>query len=174
MSSVTISQFEQALKEHKNDSSYDFINVCTPLEYKEKHIEGVRSVPLDQLEEHLAEFKNKQVIYIHCRSGARGRKAIDVLHARNITAKLINVEGGILAWEEAKLPVNKLETKKLPLMRQILLTAGALVLTCNMLGFFINPKFFIGSTLIGAGLTFSGITGWCGLALLLSKMPWNK
>ena len=28
--------------------------------------------------------------------------------------------------------------------------------------------------LLGAGLTLAGSTGWCGLAILLSKMPWNK
>jgi hypothetical protein len=27
---------------------------------------------------------------------------------------------------------------------------------------------------VGAGLTFAGISGFCGMARLLSAMPWNK
>jgi hypothetical protein len=28
--------------------------------------------------------------------------------------------------------------------------------------------------LIGAGLIFAGLSGWCGLAKLLGAMPWNQ
>lgn len=30
------------------------------------------------------------------------------------------------------------------------------------------------SAFVGAGLVFAGVTGFCGLGLLLSAMPWNK
>ena len=59
MKHININSFRDVLTVEKNNSTVDFINVCTAVEYKEKHIAGVRSVPLDELEKHLDEFKNK-------------------------------------------------------------------------------------------------------------------
>ena len=42
------------------------------------------------------------------------------------------------------------------------------------LGVFVSPWFLILPAFVGCGLMFAGITGWCGMALLLAKMPWNK
>lgn len=174
MKHISPTAFNEVLQAEKSNSTVDFINVCTPAEYKEKHIEGVRSVPLDELSTHLNEFKDKKTIYIHCRSGARGRKAGELLLAQGVTAEIVNVEGGILAWEEAKFPVTLKKGAGLPLMRQVFLGAGLLILTSIFLTLFVSSYFIVMSTFIGLGLTISGATGWCGLAILLSKMPWNK
>ena len=173
MKHITISSFKEVLTTENTNSTIDFINVCTPVEYKEKHIEGVRSVPLDELDKHLAEFKDKKTIYVHCRSGNRSKKAIERLESLGVTAELVNVEGGILAWDAAGFQTMSL-TKKLPLMRQVMLAAGILVLTGYMASLAIDPRFIFLSVFVGLGLTFSGLTGWCGMALILSKMPWNK
>ncbi|EPM2252573.1 YgaP-like transmembrane domain, partial [Escherichia coli] len=34
--------------------------------------------------------------------------------------------------------------------------------------------FFLLSGFVGAGLLFAGISGFCGMARLLDKMPWNQ
>ena len=140
MKHININSFRDVLTVEKNNSTVDFINVCTAVEYKEKHIAGVRSVPLDELEKHLDEFKNKENIYIHCRSGNRGKKAIEKLEELGVKAELVNVEGGILAWSEAGFGTVSL-TKKLPLMRQVLLTAGVLILISHFVSYFIHPYF---------------------------------
>ena len=59
-------------------------------------------------------------------------------------------------------------------MRQVQITAGALVLLGVLLGTFIAPAFFGVSAFVGAGLVFAGVTGWCGMANLLCVMPWNR
>jgi hypothetical protein len=41
------------------------------------------------------------------------------------------------------------------------------------LGLTVSPWFLALSAFFGAGLTFAGATGTCGLALVLMKMPWN-
>ena len=174
MKHISPTAFNEVLQAEKSNPTVDFINVCTPAEYKEKHIEGVRSVPLDSFEKRLGEFKNKKTIYIHCRSGARGKRAGEFLLSHGITAEIVNVEGGILAWEEANYPVMKTVSSKLPLMRQVLLAAGTLVATSSILGFTVNSNFFLITLFVGFGLMFSGLTGWCGMAYLLAKMPWNK
>jgi len=38
----------------------------------------------------------------------------------------------------------------------------------------VHPQFIYLSAFFGAGLLFAGLSGWCGLAILMSKMPWNK
>jgi hypothetical protein len=48
------------------------------------------------------------------------------------------------------------------------------VLTGVVLGLFVSPGFFGLSAFVGAGLTFAGATGWCGMAKLLAVMPWNR
>jgi hypothetical protein len=44
----------------------------------------------------------------------------------------------------------------------------------SVLGYFVSPKFFLLSGFFGAGLTFAGLSGTCGLAIFMAKMPWNK
>ncbi|MGB0454748.1 MAG: YgaP-like transmembrane domain [Bacteriovoracaceae bacterium] len=58
--------------------------------------------------------------------------------------------------------------------RQTHLTAGSLALVGTLLGAFVNPYFLIIPGYVGAGLSFAGATGFCGMATILSLMPWNK
>ena len=101
MTQISIDAFKKVLDANAHDASIDFINVCTPDEYAEMHIEGVRSVPLDTLGAHVHELKDKSAIYIHCRSGMRGMHAMEELKRLGITAELFNMDGGILAWTNA-------------------------------------------------------------------------
>ncbi|MFZ7174519.1 YgaP family membrane protein [[Pasteurella] aerogenes] len=52
--------------------------------------------------------------------------------------------------------------------------AGSLVLIGVLLGWTTNAAFYLLSGFVGTGLLFAGITGFCGMARLLDKMPWNK
>ena len=173
MKHISTTSFKEVLSTEKNNSTVDFINVCTTAEYKEKHIEGVRSVPFDEIERHLGEFKGKKTIYVHCRSGNRSQKAVKILEELGVEAELVNVEGGLLSWDEAGFQTMSL-TKRLPLMHQVMLVAGGLVLLGYVLSVTVHPNFILLSVFVGAGLFVSGLTGWCGMAIILSKMPWNK
>lgn len=59
-------------------------------------------------------------------------------------------------------------------MRQVQLVAGSLVALGIALGVFLNPWFLVLPAFVGCGLMFAGATGWCGMAMLLGAMPWNK
>ncbi|MCE0521452.1 MAG: rhodanese family protein, partial [Methylacidiphilales bacterium] len=83
------------------------------------------------------------------------------------------VEGGTLAWIDAGLPVNRGTTKVISLERQVRIVAGSLVLTGVLLAIFVHPYFIGLSAFVGAGLIFAGITDWCGMGLLLARLPWN-
>ncbi len=60
------------------------------------------------------------------------------------------------------------------LQRQVQITAGSMVLIGVILGFAVSPWFFLLSGFVGAGLTFSGVSGTCAMASLLAAMPWNR
>lgn len=173
MKHISIPAFKEVIESEGNNPTVDFINVCTPAEYNEKHIKGVRSVPLDTLPTRVAELNGKKTVYIHCRSGSRGRQAIERLQALGVTAELVNVEGGMLAWEEAGYETGS-HTTRLPLMRQVFIGAGSLVLLSVVLTTFMHQDFLLLALFVSLGLLVSGITGWCGMAMVLGKMPWNK
>lgn len=173
MKHISVSAFKEVVESEANNPTVDFINVCTPAEYKEKHIKGVRSVPLDTLQNNIATLNAKKTIYLHCRSGNRGRQAIEKLIALGVTAELVNVEGGLLAWEEAGHETGS-HTTRLPIMRQVFIGAGGLVLLGIVLTHFVSYIFILIPLFVSLGLLVSGTTGWCGMALLLSKMSWNK
>lgn len=173
MKHITTSAFKEVIESEASNESVAFINVCTPAEYKERHIQGVRNIPLDTLAQHVAELNQKATVYIHCRSGNRGKKAIETLEALGVTAELVNVEGGLLAWQEAGYETGS-HTSRLPIMRQVFIGAGGLVLFGLILSYVVDESFLLIPLFVSLGLLLSGFTGWCGMALLLGKMPWNK
>lgn len=173
MKHISVSAFKEVIEAEANNTTIDFINVCTPAEYKEKHISGVRSAPLDQLDKEVDVLNKKKTVYVHCRSGNRGRQAVEKLQSLGVTAELVNVEGGILAWEEAGHETGS-HTNRLPIMRQVLIGAGGLVLAGIILTHFVAYTFILLPLFVSLGLLMSGVTGWCGMALVLNKMPWNK
>ena len=83
------------------------------------------------------------------------------------------VEGGTKAWEAAGLPVVRGQGV-ISIERQVRIGAGTLVLLGVLLGSWVDPFWFFLSGFVGAGLIFAGITDWCGMGLLLAKMPWNQ
>lgn len=60
------------------------------------------------------------------------------------------------------------------LMRQVQIAAGSMVVLGVVLGVLVAGPFYILSAFVGAGLVFAGLTGTCGLASLLRRMPWNR
>lgn len=77
-------------------------------EYEAGHIAGARHVPERQLAERLKElekFRDKPLI-VTCRSGARSGVAVQVLR-RNGFGEAVNLRGGIDAWQQAGMPLQK-------------------------------------------------------------------
>lgn len=79
-----------------------------------------------------------------------------------------------MAWVEAGLPVDRGTSTVIGLERQVRIAAGAIVLGGVLLAQFVNPALIWLSGFVGAGLIFAGITDWCGMGMLLARMPWNQ
>ena len=149
------------------------IDVRTGAEYAAEHIPGAHLIPLDQLEARLDEVRAVPAPrLVLCRSGGRAALAKKTLEQHHV-AGLSVVEGGLGAYVAAGGKTVKGKSV-ISLERQVRIAAGALVLLGVLLGAFAHAGFLVLSGFVGAGLVFAGITDWCGMGLLLARMPWNQ
>ena len=160
----------------KKGKKIALVDVRTPVEFREMHLEQARNFPLDRLDPvavmQACNGNRDEPVYVICRSGNRGRQACEKFQAAGFT-NVVNIEGGTLACMEAGLPIVRGKTT-ISLERQVRIAAGLLVLVGIMLGWRVHPIFFALSAFVGAGLVFAGITDTCGMGLLLARMPWNR
>ena len=159
------------LKTLCEQGTVELLDVRTPLEYSEVHVVGAKNVPLDHLTP-AALGDPTRTLYVICRSGTRGQKACDKLVAAGFTS-VTNIDGGTQACEQAGLPVVR-GKKVMSLERQVRIAAGGLALTGAVLALTVHQGFAGIPAFIGAGLVFAGMTDWCGMGLLIAKMPWNR
>ena len=80
------------------------LDIRAPREWTAKHIAGSVNIPLNHLQERIAEIPRDRRLAIHCAGGYRSSIAASILHQHGIT-NLIEMAGGLAAWEAAKLPV---------------------------------------------------------------------
>lgn len=154
------------------------IDVREPYEFAAEHIAYALSIPLSIFEKEFSSLNipAEKKILIQCLKGKRGEQAC--LLASNIDGlgnDVLNIEGGISAWKEHNLPVVvNAPSSGLSITRQVQIIIGGLVAILTAIGFTGSALGFLGAGLLGAALCFAGLTGWCGLAKILSLMPWNK
>jgi rhodanese-related sulfurtransferase len=150
------------------------IDVRELAEYQESKIDQAHLIPLGEISiNSLPDFKNKKLV-LHCRSGKRSASACQKLLGEDSNLEIYNLEGGISAWSAEGCEIENSGKFFLPLDRQVQLTIGLGVFVGSILGYLLNPSFFLLSGFFGVGLMFAGLSGYCGLAILMAKMPWNK
>ncbi|BBV64678.1 TPA: rhodanese family protein [Kluyvera ascorbata] len=151
------------------------VDIRDPDEYAREHIPAARLLPLGKIEQGVTLTANDDaVIIFHCQSGNRARNNLNRLIAAAAPAQVKLLAGGIEAWRQAGLATTVDKSQPLPLMRQVQIAAGVLILLGVVLGYSLSSAFFLLSAFVGAGLTFAGVTGFCGMARLLAVMPWNR
>ena len=80
------------------------LDIRNPREWLTKRIDGSVNVPLNHLQERIAEIPRDRRIAVHCAGGYRSSIAASILQQYGIT-NLIEMAGGLAAWDAAKLPV---------------------------------------------------------------------
>lgn len=141
-------------------------------EFARSHVRGALSQPLSTWEKaHLTIDTQADVIFT-CRSGMRTAAACDRLAAR-VSGQAFVLDGGLDAWVKAGLPVETNANAPMEIFRQVQIASGSLVLLGIILGFLVGTTWFCLSAFVGAGLTFAGVSGFCGMARLLMLAPWN-
>ena len=152
------------------------IDVRSQGEYRSVHAKDARCVPLDALQKKVDEVESLiepySNILLICQSANRAKTAYDILSKR-FNKNFFIVEGGTNAWVENDLPVIK-GKGTITIERQVRVCAGLIILIGSLLAIVISKWFALIPLFVGAGLLNAGITEWCGMGLLLAKMPWNK
>jgi len=161
------------LKQKLDRGEAVLIDIRETDEHAREHILGARLAPLSAIDAHDFDRDHSKAAVFHCKSGMRTQANAAKLLSKGF-AEAYYLQGGIEAWKAAGLPVHTNSKAPIEIMRQVLIVAGSIVLLGVALGFIVHPAFFGLSAFMGAGLLFAGSTGWCGLALLLRQMPWNK
>ncbi len=150
------------------------VDVREPAEYEAEHIPAAALMPLGTISRQALPGLSGKKLVIHCKAGKRGSMACEKLLAEDPNMEVYNLEGGISAWTQAGYAVKTSGRLFLPLDRQVQLAIGLGLLLSVALGYGVHQRFFLLAAFFGLGLTFAGITGTCGLAMLLAKMPWNR
>lgn len=149
------------------------VDVREPVEHAGESIPGSTLVPSGQVSvDKMPEHTGRKLI-VHCKSGGRSTKACDKLAAAGL--EVYNMTGGIEAWRAAGLETKVDRKAPIDLVRQVHITVGLMVFVFSVIAavtgnlwFLVVPIFF------GGGLLFAGLSGFCGLAMVLSRMPWNR
>ena len=97
---VSANAFEKVYHEE----SPEVIDVRKPAEFEAGHIDGAKNLPLDYINDLMAEFPKNKTLYIHCAGGYRSMIAASILKSRGID-HVINIEGGFGAVEKTNVPV---------------------------------------------------------------------
>ena len=150
------------------------IDVRTPSEYRAEHVTGAELVPLDTLNpaDFCLQCEPGFPVYIICQGGKRAQIAAEKLAAAG-HQNLYVIEGGTNAAKAAGVDI-EYGQGAISIERQVRIAAGFLVLIGTLAGAFIHLGFLFVSGFVGCGLIFAGITDTCGMAMMLTKMPWNR
>jgi rhodanese-related sulfurtransferase len=148
------------------------VDVREPAEFAGGHIPGAVSLPLTRLaREPLPDIGERRLVLV-CASGRRSAAGCETLEARD-GRPVWSLAGGTAAWQQDGGQVAREGRGVIPLERQVLAAAGLMVLAGMLLGTLVHPGFYAIAAFVGAGLTVAGLTGFCGMALLLARAPWN-
>lgn len=147
------------------------LDVRSNAEFEDRHIKGAVHLPLDELPGDLSKLDRSTKVAVVCKSGKRAARAAELLQSLGFKPAVL--EGGLTAWIEAGLPTEK-GCQALSIERQTQLTIGLGLLTGLGLSFAVSRWFLVLPAVFGAGLTYAGLSGNCGLAMLLAKAPWNQ
>lgn len=80
------------------------IDVREQWEYDEGHIPNITLMPMGEIASRLSEIPTDKQVVVTCRSGNRSSQVATFLRDQGFT-NIHNMEGGIVAWQQAGLPV---------------------------------------------------------------------
>lgn len=165
------------------------LDVRTLMEHGEKHLSCEHAhAPLDTLNPRDVMLRHgldqASPVYLVCRSGKRAAMAAEKFLAAGYTNVNV-VEGGITACESCGHKVEGQASQSaakpsgmtngpITLERQVRIAAGAIAAIGAFLALTVSSGFALIPLFVGCGLIFAGVSDRCGMALVLTKAPWNR
>lgn len=96
------------LEKHRGDRDYVALDVRTPKEYKDGHIENATflNVKSKNFEEELEKLDKNKKYFVYCKSGMRSNKGSNLMKKHGFE-EVYNIIGGIEKWKASRLPIEK-------------------------------------------------------------------
>ncbi|WP_187143192.1 rhodanese-like domain-containing protein [Terriglobus albidus] len=146
------------------------VDVRSPSEFASGHLPGAVNRPLETLGS--ASWESGERIVLLCQAGTRARMAQQALRSAGVEACVLC--GGTAAWRAEGRAIARDTATSWSLERQVRLGAGMLVLLGTLASALLDAKWLLLTGVVGAGLTFAGLTDICMMGNLLAHMPWNR
>jgi rhodanese-related sulfurtransferase len=92
------------IKENGKDPNFVILDVRTPWEFSEEHIEGAENLDFTDPDfgEMLEKLDKEKKYLIYCKSGLRGGKVFEIMKDLGFT-RIYNIKGGFEGWKSANL-----------------------------------------------------------------------
>ncbi len=158
------------VKQKISDNTTLLIDIRSNNEYLSEHIDGAININPDDIKNY--NYKDKNVIF-YCLSGVRTQRLKEKLITLPSQKSFI-MKDGINGWKIAGYTTVKNHKYHMTIMQQVQVTISLLLFISLLLSYTISPWFSLIILCIATGLMVAGITGFCGMAAFLSKMPWNR
>jgi rhodanese-related sulfurtransferase len=147
------------------------VDVRSASEFGTGHIPGAINIPLEPIEARMEDLGQNLPVVLICKGGTRARMTAGLLMPcrQDVTV----LEGARMRGSRPGLPVVASVQTRWSLERQVRLVAGLIVLNASVLGLAFSVRWFYLAGFVGLGLSMAGLTDFCPMGVLLSKMPWN-
>ena len=108
LKNITPEKAFSLVNENKNNSNFVILDVRTPIEYRDGHLEGSKNIDYksNDFKKVIEEMDKTKTYILYCRSGVRSVKSYDIMKKLNFT-DVYNIEGGIKRWMKKGLPIVK-------------------------------------------------------------------
>jgi rhodanese-related sulfurtransferase len=175
----------QALFTLLNDPKTILVDVRPAHEHRHENIQA-NHLSLDDYRQSLAvnqsvkanqsQLNSSQQPYVvlYCSAAIRSVEIAKELAQQYPNQLFYILKDGINAWKKEALPLTKSKSFYLPISQQVQIAIGLILLIINLLAYLFGSAWFVLTAIMGVGLFLAGVTGFCGLAIVISKMPWNR
>lgn len=172
--SKPISEIDAAtLKTWIDQGDVVLVDVREPGEHVRECIRDAALIPLSRFDPAQVPQAEGKTLVLYCRTGNRSAQAAQQLLDSGVSTAC-HLQGGIEAWKAAGYETEQTADAPISLQRQVFIVAGLLVLLGTAFGAWVSPWFLLLSGFVGAGQAYAGVTDTCGMAMLLSKLPYNQ
>lgn len=96
------------IQKNKNNPDFVVLDVRTPGEFEDGHIEGAVNIDLSSggFKTELQGLDKKKTYFVYCRTGRRSAEAVKMMREQGFN-NIVQMQGDIVEWKSAKLPLVK-------------------------------------------------------------------
>jgi rhodanese-related sulfurtransferase len=144
------------------------VDVREPWEFAHERLKNVIHIPMSSFDPKKVPAEKGKIVVFYCKGGVRSARAAGMWMALGHEDGY-HLAGGLDFWKAEGGALESAKVAGISIHRQVAIIVGAMVAISTLFGIYAHPGFHIAAGLIGFGYMISGLTGICGLEILLGK-----